>query len=690
MFLNRQENLWRDSRHRGIFQVSKSRSVRFVLSESTRLYWQILDLEKHIKLWHLHISMSEASDGLEDHQDGLPPEANGEEDPEIKYHETVVKTSLQSFLRNKRLLEEIRKRVDTFSKRLNLASVALSGILKECFEGYGDVLHAQLPEVFNQTFICQLMVGTHKARIDDHWMITDYYSRYPSFLRDIRRYKGDNQIYVRGSKTYITNLKNSLKMNFESRLKTYTQRFKDIHGLSENERKVMYSKIVGSAIKSPILKKTDISKNPIIGKEIEEQRRILGLKECRKLGKKSFDSETLLLRILRQWVAFNRFYEHHDFKLFSLTPISSIRHHFIGLDVRSLGGIYTSLEMKVPDPSDNPDAFWNTGFKLYALKDIMKCHSNGKTFSGLIETDGITICTHFKKEIVPSPNEQEKPTQEIVLVESDKVIVLGLDPGRVNIYTVVEKLSDGTVKSYTLTRSQYYQWSGIRDAIYNTDLWKRNVQKTLDRLSTVSIKGVNLTRHLDYLKMYIETYQTLWNEYTKPRWARQRFRLYGGKKRAFAKFFNQITQGREDKTFVVAYGSAKFAPCSKNEIAVPTTRAYRECVARFFTKPVDEHLTSKVDNETKTVLQGVCTKRHLEQHKKNPKKRLTFLRGLYWCGSTIADSKYQQGKFVNRDVNAALNIRECGMLASANRPLALRRRDDQQKTLIIFGKAIRC
>ena len=42
--------------------------------------------------------------------------------------------------------------------------------------------------------------------------------------------------------------------------------------------------------------------------------------------------------------------------------------------------------------------------------------------------------------------------------------LLGLDPGRTNIYFVVEELADGTFKFYKLTRAQYYQESGINQA----------------------------------------------------------------------------------------------------------------------------------------------------------------------------------------------------------------------------------
>ena len=53
---------------------------------------------------------------------------------------------------------------------------------------------------------------------------------------------------------------------------------------------------------------------------------------------------------------------------------------------------------------------------------------------------------------------------------------------------------------------------------------------------------------------------------------------YGGKKRVFANFFNKIKNGGDtSRRVVIAYGSAKFAPGGRNELSVPTTRAFKDC-----------------------------------------------------------------------------------------------------------------
>lgn len=617
----------------------------------------------------------------------MSEESDGEELEEHVY-ETVVKSSLLKFIKNDAAVDAIRKRVEIYSKRANLASVALCGILKECFAGYEDVLKASIPEIFKQTFIRQLMLGCHTGRVKDPF-IEDYFSRFPFFLKDIIRYTDDSNIYTRGAKLYITNFGNSIMMNFENRVKTYTKNFEKVFGLSKGERVAMYYNIMGWTV--PVkYKNYDISKNKNVVEAIKEQRRILGLGPKVKVTNQMTKRKSFRERVLRQWVFFNRFYNIHGFKKFSLVPINSIRHHFISIDREALHGISKDLELVeegvtrekfLHQPESDKYKYWKKIFKLdYMEKFLSKTTRNlgDKVFSELLNTDGVSLCTHFKKKASSKVN--EKPTEIILNKNPETTIVLGIDPGRVNIYCVVEILK-GKVISYILKRSEYYRQSGIDAARKHTETWSKNVQECLNDLSKVSIKGESLVEHNEYLKVYFKTFQKLWDEYSKPRWARQRLRLYGGKKRVFAEFFNKITKGREHMTFEVAYGAAKFAPGGKNEISVPTSTAYKECAYRFLTKPVDEHLTTKVENETKTILKGVKFKTLNTKSKSETR----YLRGLYWCSSTTAE---KQGKFINRDVNAALNIRECGM--ASERPNALKRAKNAKKVEIAFGVAIRC
>jgi len=80
---------------------------------------------------------------------------------------------------------------------------------------------------------------------------------------------------------------------------------------------------------------------------------------------------------------------------------------------------------------------------------------NGKMFSRNVDTDGCVINVHFKKanQKKQSGNERNDKDNKTTLVGKR---ILGLDPGRSNIYTIAEELDTGIHKRYTLTRKQYY------------------------------------------------------------------------------------------------------------------------------------------------------------------------------------------------------------------------------------------
>jgi hypothetical protein len=100
---------------------------------------------------------------------------------------------------------------------------------------------------------------------------------------------------------------------------------------------------------------------------------------------------------------------------------------------------------------------------------------------------------------------------------------------------------------------------------------------------------------------------------------------------------------------------------------------WKECSYRFLTVPVDEFMTTKMYNGDKqTVLKAVQRR----------DTGATVVRGLLWCDSS---STKDQSKFVNRDLNAALNNRDCFLARS--RPAMLSRSEDNNiaKAFIYLG-----
>jgi hypothetical protein len=82
--------------------------------------------------------------------------------------ETVVKCCLNKFLSKAgdhkiNLLDEIRKRIDAYSKREFIMSISLNLLLKELFDNE-DILQVEIPDIFDTTFIRQLTLGTEQAQ----------------------------------------------------------------------------------------------------------------------------------------------------------------------------------------------------------------------------------------------------------------------------------------------------------------------------------------------------------------------------------------------------------------------------------------------------------------------------------------------------------------------------------------------
>lgn len=638
----------------------------------------------------------ETLDAEDDPRDAQTSKKRSDRSQKLKerklYKETIIKTSLQKYVeefgKKEEFLEAIKKRVESFSKAMNLASIALCGMLKELFDGRINVKDVQIPKVFEQTFMRQMMLGLEDAT-KPYPEIDEFYRKYPELFPNPKRFQGDSNIYCAGGRTYITNFKNSLVMNFDVRILTYLKRLRDKLGFTKDEGTLAFYTIMGWKV--PMKLETKSIKNKQLIQIVQEQRNILNLLKDEKVGPLWLKKEETLKNIIRQWVFFNRFYEAEKLSKFSIVPIASIRSKFISIDSNILYGVMKELEIITCNEKTFKtfkDMHWRSLFKIAKLEKTMRVHTDqtpSKEFTYSINTDGTALCTHFRQklECVKTFKDQD--------ISKEKFRILACDPGRVNIYTMVEEIGDtGKFRVYGLTRSQYYTESGVFIARENTEKWQKKIQNELKALSTVSIKGVDLQNHKKYLEVFLSVKDSLWAEYTKNRWSRQRLRLYGGKKRTFATFFDKIKKaGDPTKEIIVFYGSAKFAPGSRSELSVPTTRAYHECASRFRSIPTDEFRSSKVDYKTNQILKTVKNQNIFNINQNNTYKGKQLkgadrsLRGLLWCDST----ENEESKFVNRDVNAAKNIYRCGMLQQ--RPLILSRSPRNSKLPEIVGRTIR-
>jgi hypothetical protein len=559
--------------------------------------------------------------------------------------ETVIKCSLSALIlgEKQKLIPLIERRVLECSKRTHNASVVLNLLIRELFHGK-NVSDVVVPHFWEQTFIRQLMLGVDSAQkpIPE---IKDFYLRHPDFLQTIKRSPSDRNIYSFAAIKFCTNVKNHLVTNF---LKVICKYLK--HGLTKEESFEARVRIFGWTIKNKQYKE------PLNEERIQEKvklvRKILELKEGQSIGTLWYKKPKNLANMLKLFVWVNRELELLHEPLFNILPISRIKAHYITLDTSCMTGLLKESKLVKEDLKSDFD-LWDS------FLDIAKIKGKKQTFTGTIDTDGYSVCVHFYSPVYPQKN---VPKEEILKGKR----VLGVDPGRTNILTIVEAMDDGSFKEYVLTRKHYYQASGINKANEQVKKWVKHFKNEQNALSRASPKSVSLESFMVYIQTLNEVQETMWKEKFKRYWRAQELRLYGGKKRVFANFLNAL---KIDKNTVFAYGQAKFAPGGKGEKSVPTSRAYKECASRAKTTMVDEYGTSKVNYKDNTILEKV-------QIRKNG--RLVDVRGLLWCSSTI------EGKFVSRDKNAAINILNCAILPT--RPIMLRRshgRYDQRVGKII-------
>jgi len=588
--------------------------------------------------------------------------------------ETVVKASLLKYLRGdkQRLRDAIRERVAAFSQRYHLGSLALSGMLKQCFDGVEDVTVARLPDLTCQSFFRQLMLGTQDAVKPDMHVQAYYHDHAPQLASKMpkQRHQGDRNIYSAGAKKYMTNLRNHMVVGFKPRLNKFLHAFQHVNGLTDEQRIWTLFSICGWATPKDLER---VPQLPSMLEVVATHRHILGLAGA-EVTPRWLDRKGTLHHLLRHAVHMCRYLEALQLPAFNLVPIARRGSHYITIDTYVLYGLLKELRLV----AGSEDDFVAMGAEQWASTlAVEKLRGKDREFTGTMESDGTSMCVHYRRnknatEDVPIMAAKPR-TRSPLAPEVESHTVLGMDPGRTNIYYFAMEQHGGSTKSWKLTRKMYYAEAGITAAGHQSEAWQSSLHEPLRRLSDVTSKGTDLLAHQRFLAVVIDVHDLLWNEYTKPRWANQRLRLYGGKKRVFATFLKTVADAATTaggyKPLVVAYGAAKFAPGSKGELSVPTSRAYKECVQRFRCVLVDEFRTTMVHASSGSVLKQVWSKR----------KEAT-VRGLMWCGST-------NGKFVNRDLNAALNIRRC--LATSERPTELCRVAGQGRLSKVVGKRIR-
>ena len=331
----------------------------------------------------------------------------------------------------------IQKWVISHSRIINKASLVFNRLLLYCLNnGF------PLPNFRDQTLYiqcCNVGVGELRKEIPCLEYVWDtYFKQFPPI---------DNccniQVYAYSAKQYSTNFKNALVSNFNHRQRSYIMQWCTEHKIDKIYVYSIQCKINGWDVSSTLTEEMIQFANG--------QRDILQL---------DIDPVSITWlkghyeNIVRYYFTILKYMEQFEYaKRFTLAPICDIKCHHLTIDTRILRAMMSQL-VKCSNAKQfeiDRDIHFASAF---TWKGLM---SNKYTFSHLIQTDGVSVCFHFKTTKVETINQPKNYERTIAI-----------DPGRSNLMFGVEELKVGnikTYKTYKLTRT-----------IVLESIWHENIQ----------------------------------------------------------------------------------------------------------------------------------------------------------------------------------------------------------------------
>ena len=548
--------------------------------------------------------------------------------------EYVIKSTLGSLLASKdnnfreAIRSNIEKRVKETSKGVLRLSLALTLMIRDIIATKQDPLDVELPNFLtskNDTFGIQLMVGIKRA-LKPIKEIEEFLSRRDSILPDVPdRLLGDSNTLTYAVAQYMTNYRTYLETTFEKKQKAYI----DLWSFNNNYTRIGESGTIRCLING-WKHITNYVADLKLSAFIDNQRELL------KLNSKNFVSSLWIKKnyesIIVYYSIISTYMISMGHKGVLIAPLCNTKRYFIQIDNRIFEAMLKELtSKKAEDFESNKDFYWNTVFNT--SQHLTTKQRGSCNFTYCIQTDGVAACIHYRR---PKLEITRDPYEPFNKDSTDRVI--GQDPGRTTLFSGAE-LINKTWKKHKLSKRQYYHDSGIFKAGKDSIKWALPIQSILDQMSRTDTKS-DINSVIEYITIVKTNFNKLWQCLFAKKWAKNKLKLYSGKKRTYDKFFNSL-KDKSGRRVVVAYGDAGFAPNARKELSAPTTSLLKETKKHFDVVMIDEFRTTQIQYRTGVRLSKVNT---------SPRKSV---RGLLWCRSTIGSG------FIDRDFNASKNMILC-------------------------------
>lgn len=233
-------------------------------------------------------------------------------------------------------------------------------------------------------------------------------------------------------------------------------------------------------------------------------------------------------------------------------------------------------------------------------------HRRDWAFGYQVSTDGVSVSIGFELAIQVQQLGQPQPVGGVLgpfLPNLQHACIVGLDPGRINIYTAVVHtqqaaqtlLQPSADKYETLhcTAARFREQSGASARSAKVARWLRTdkcVDRTIRRMPTAhTSSSQTYSQHVAYR---LQHSKLVANHFTSRRYKTLRWGTYISKQRAMAMLCNEVTAN--NKETIVAFGNAAFAHNSRGRSSSLIKGFKRQLAGRCKLYEVDEHNTSAV------------------------------------------------------------------------------------------------
>jgi hypothetical protein len=591
----------------------------------------------------------------------------GGQQADANTQERIVKCTLASCLQSADvLMPQIQQHVTNMSKMINKGSLVFARLLLHCVDKRLEMPDLKCDTLYFQCF--NVGIGTLLkpiAIVQEVWN-TYFAGVFPA--ASINKVFCNPQFISYAARKYKTNFHNSLFMTLEGRQKLRVRQWCELNRVDKQSINTICRAINGLECRTaPPEAATGL---------IAEHRQILGLQAGERVNKAWIQQH--MSSVVLYFHHILKMLEDTDSKRFTLAPISQIGRQFISIDAISLCSILNGLPPEAALPrvhyTDDKTALFATAFQWQHLS------SSKFKFNFHIETDGVAACFHFHMPIGSGENVAGNPSSRPPTVHHNPLPadrrVIAIDPGRKNIMCAAERTSQGAVRTYNLSRNQYYSSAGMRRGQRQVQNWMQETAQQNTVYAESNLKTVKPAQWQLFLVNYASVYDRLWNARLAKKWARKDFRIYCLKRKTLDRFFQSMASPAGQPPPIIAYGAAMFSASGNGgEESVPVQSTSKRCMQHYRTVFIDEFRTSQVCHRCAHRTQPVAKMKDVvNTTTKRVERKMYSVRGLRWCCSTTCTRT-----FLNRDVNAALNILQCARAGTHARPGKLNRQSPREQ-----------